>query len=125
LVIFIDIVTLFGYQRAASRNCDSPAGGLPDGSAAFCIARARGVSAMARRPGKRIAIRPSLRQGEGDRINNNWRRLFLDHLAETSNVTSSAAKAGISISRAYKVRREEAEWRICATFPVGILPTAA
>jgi len=65
---------------------------------------------MARSPGKRIAIRPSLKLGEGDRINNNWRRLFLDHLAETSNVTLSARKAGISISRAYKVRREEAEF---------------
>jgi len=62
---------------------------------------------MARNPGKRIVIRPGLKQGEGDRINNNWRRLFLDHLAETSNVTASAEKAGISVSRAYKVRREE------------------
>ncbi len=65
---------------------------------------------MSKRPGKRITIRPSLREGEGDRINNNWRRLFLDHLAESSNVTESAAKAGISASRAYKVRREEPEF---------------
>lgn len=63
---------------------------------------------MARNPGKRIVIRPSLKQGEGGPINNNWRRLFLDHLAESSNVTLSAEKAGISVSRAYKVRREEA-----------------
>lgn len=65
---------------------------------------------MAKPPGKRVAIRPSLKQGEGERINNNWRRLFLDHLAESSNVTASAEKAGISISRAYKVRREEVEF---------------
>lgn len=65
---------------------------------------------MARNPGKRIVIRPSLKEGEGGPINNNWRRLFLDHLAESSNVTASAEKAGISVSRAYKVRREEAEF---------------
>lgn len=46
----------------------------------------------------------------GKRINKNWRRLFLDHLAESSNVTESAAKAGISPGRAYKVRREEPEF---------------
>lgn len=65
---------------------------------------------MARNPGKRIVIRPSLKQGEDGPINNNWRRLFLDHLAESSNVTASATKAGISASRAYKVRREETEF---------------
>ncbi|TAD73579.1 MAG: hypothetical protein EAY70_12310 [Sphingomonadales bacterium] len=65
---------------------------------------------MPRNPGKRIAIRPSLKEGEGGRIKNNWRALFLDHLAETSNVSESAAKAGISPSRAYKVRREEPEF---------------
>jgi hypothetical protein len=65
---------------------------------------------MARIPGKRIIIRPSLKEGEAGPINNNWRRLFLNHLAETSNVTSSAEKAGISAARAYKVRREETEF---------------
>jgi hypothetical protein len=65
---------------------------------------------MAKPPGKRIAIRPSLKDGEDGRINNNWRRLFLDHLAESSNVSASADKAGISASRAYKVRREETEF---------------
>jgi hypothetical protein len=65
---------------------------------------------MARIPGKRIVIRPSLKEGEEGPINNNWRRLFLDHLAESSNVTASAEKAGISVSRAYKVRREETEF---------------
>jgi hypothetical protein len=65
---------------------------------------------MARNPGKRIVVRASLKHGEGERINNNWRRLFLDELAESSNVARSAEKAGISISRAYKVRREETEF---------------
>lgn len=65
---------------------------------------------MPRVPGKRIIIRPGLKDGESGPINNNWRRLFLDHLAESSNVTASAQKAGISVSRAYKVRREETEF---------------
>jgi len=65
---------------------------------------------MAKPPGKRIAIRPSLKDGKDGRISNNWRRLFLDHLAESSNVSASADKAGISASRAYKVRREETEF---------------
>ena len=65
---------------------------------------------MAKARVRRTAIRASLKEGEGDRINNNWRRLFLDHLAESSNVTESAEKAGISVSRAYKVRREEPEF---------------
>lgn len=65
---------------------------------------------MAKPPGKRIVIRPGLKAGESGHINNNWRRLFLDHLAESSNVTASAEKAGISVSRAYKVRREEPEF---------------
>ncbi|GAA0759177.1 hypothetical protein FHS52_000792 [Erythromicrobium ramosum] len=62
---------------------------------------------MAKPRGKHILIRPELREGETKRVNNHWRVLFLDHLAESSNVTESAAKAGISVSRAYKVRREE------------------
>ena len=65
---------------------------------------------MPRIPGKRIAIRPSLKNGESGPINNNWRRLFLDHLAESSNVTASAKKAGISASRDYKVRCEEEDF---------------
>lgn len=65
---------------------------------------------MAKPRGKMTSIRPSLREGETERVNNHWRVLFLDHLAESSNVTESAAKAGISPSRAYKVRREEPEF---------------
>jgi len=65
---------------------------------------------MANPRGKRIIIRASLKEGESERINNNWRVLFLDHLAESSNVSESASKAGISVSRAYKVRREEPDF---------------
>lgn len=62
---------------------------------------------MPRNPGKRILIRPGLKEGEAAPVSKKWRVVFLDHLAATSNVTESAAKAGISTSRAYKVRREE------------------
>lgn len=43
-------------------------------------------------------------------MNRHWRALFLDYLAESSNVSESARKAGINPSRAYKVRREEPEF---------------
>lgn len=58
----------------------------------------------------RTKIKRELKQGEDGRLNRHWRGLFLDYLAESSNVTQSAAKAGINASRAYKVRREEPEF---------------
>ncbi|MET1755038.1 hypothetical protein ABVV53_06130 [Novosphingobium sp. RD2P27] len=36
-----------------------------------------------------------------------WRKLFLAHLAATSNVTASAKAAGVSTSRAYDARRSD------------------
>lgn len=65
---------------------------------------------MAKPPSKRVTIRQSLREGEPDHVNKQWRATFLDHLAETSNVTASAAEAGVSPGRAYKVRREDPEF---------------
>lgn len=45
-----------------------------------------------------------------------WRRVFLTALAETSNVAASCAIAGVTASRAYKLRRIEPDfarrWRI-------------
>jgi hypothetical protein len=38
----------------------------------------------------------------------NWRQLFIDHLAATSNVAAAAAYAGVTLSRAYRARRTEA-----------------
>jgi hypothetical protein len=44
-----------------------------------------------------------------------WRTIFLQALAETSNVSASAAKANVTTARVYKARREEAafaaNWR--------------
>ena len=55
-------------------------------------------------------IRPELKQGEKDTLNPHWRGLFLDKLAETSNVTEAAKFAGANPARAYKIRREEPEF---------------
>ncbi len=65
---------------------------------------------MAKLRSRQTSIRAALRDGEEERVTRHWRTLFLDHLAETSNVTESAAKAGISPSRAYKIRREEPDF---------------
>jgi hypothetical protein len=58
----------------------------------------------------RTKIRDEYRKGENDKLDRHWRTLFLDTLAETSNVSAAARKAGINPSRAYKVRREEPEF---------------
>ncbi|MEM7688596.1 MAG: hypothetical protein AAF291_06215 [Pseudomonadota bacterium] len=58
----------------------------------------------------RTKIKASLKTGEEAGLNRHWRGLFLDLLAETSNVSESARRAGINPSRAYKVRREEPEF---------------
>lgn len=39
-----------------------------------------------------------------------WRTRFLDHLAESSNVTRSAEHAGIDLSRVYRLRRAQPEF---------------
>lgn len=39
-----------------------------------------------------------------------WMRSFLAALAETSNVTAAAEKAGVTTAHAYKLRREDAEF---------------
>ncbi|MEM6856826.1 MAG: hypothetical protein AAF559_03070 [Pseudomonadota bacterium] len=55
----------------------------------------------------RTKIKDQLKEGEEKGLNRHWRGLFLDFLAESSNVSESARRAGINPSRAYKVRREE------------------
>lgn len=67
----------------------------------------------------RTKIKPEFTTGEKPNLNRHWRGLFLDLLAETSNVAQSARRAGINASRAYKIRREEPEfarrWRAALT----------
>lgn len=71
---------------------------------------------MAVRGRSQTKIKRQLIKEEEGPINRHWRGVFLDYLAETSNVTRAAREAGVSPSRAYKVRREEplfAElWRV-------------
>lgn len=42
--------------------------------------------------------------------NRQWRTRFLDHLAESSNVTRSAEHAGVDVSRAYRLRRAQPDF---------------
>ncbi len=59
---------------------------------------------------KQTKLRPEQKIGEKENLDRHWRGLFLDTLAETSNVSAAARQAGVSPSRAYKVRREETEF---------------
>jgi hypothetical protein len=60
---------------------------------------------------KQTKIMPACRAGGKSQSNHRWRTLFLDTLAETSNVSEAARRAGINPSHAYKVRRGEAAFR--------------
>lgn len=69
------------------------------------------------KPKTRTKITPAQRTAGGEaQLHKHWRTYFLAALIETSNVTASAAQAGISPSRVYKVRREDsdfaAQWRV-------------
>ena len=55
-------------------------------------------------------MRPQFREGENGRVSTKWRSLFLDYLAETSNVTEAAKRCGANPSRAYKLRRTDPEF---------------
>ena len=65
---------------------------------------------MPQRRTKRTKIKTQLKEGEGPGLNRHWRGLFLDYLAETSNVSEAARRTGINPSRAYKIRREEPDF---------------
>lgn len=65
---------------------------------------------MAGSRSKRTKIKRQLKSGEGPNLNRHWRGIFLDILAETSNVSEASRQAGINPSRAYKVRREEPDF---------------
>jgi len=75
------------------------------------VGRERAPAAPKKPRKKSVTLTPSQRQeaGEGP-LNKHWRTYFLQTLAETSNVSLSAQKAGISPSRAYKARREDADF---------------
>jgi len=64
---------------------------------------------------RQVRLTPTQRAEEPGPIDKHWRTYFLQALAATSNVAASAREAGVSPSRAYKTRRENArfaaEWR--------------
>ncbi len=68
-------------------------------------------STGARRKNLRITDAQKAAEGEG-KVNKHWRTYFLQALAATSNVTASAKLAGVSASRAYKARREHADFAL-------------
>lgn len=60
---------------------------------------------------KSVRLTPRQRDAAGEGLlDKHWRTYFLQALAETSNVRQSASAAGISPSRAYKVRREDGDF---------------
>lgn len=60
---------------------------------------------------KSVTLTPRQREEAGEgKLDKHWRTYFLQALAETSNVRASASAAGISPSRAYKARREDADF---------------
>jgi len=67
---------------------------------------------MAKRDPAQIDTTPASRAGTGTGTgtDRHWRTRFLDHLAETSNVTRAAAQAGIEISRVYRLRRAQPDF---------------
>ena len=65
---------------------------------------------------KTVTVARKLTAAEPGQVNTHWRTYFLAALVETSNVSASAATAGVSPSRAYKVRQDDpefaAQWRV-------------
>lgn len=63
------------------------------------------------RAGKRqIKVPPHMRAKLAKPISPHWQKHFLDHLAESSNVTASAKVAEVTPSVAYLHRRQDAEF---------------
>lgn len=63
---------------------------------------------MARKGSRQVKIPAHVKAGEKEALTRHWQKHFLDHLAESSNITESARMAGINPSRAYLVRRQDA-----------------
>ncbi len=58
----------------------------------------------------RTTVKSERAGGSEPRPSRDWRRKFLARLAESSNVTQSAAHANVSPSKAYRLRREDLEF---------------
>lgn len=75
---------------------------MPEPSAAAPSTKARHKKTRLTPPQKAAGV-------EGP-VSKHWRTYFLQALAATSNVTASAKAAGVSPSRAYKARRDHADF---------------
>lgn len=62
---------------------------------------------MASKGKRQVKIPAHAKAGQKEVITRHWQKHFLDHLAESSNVTRSAEFAGVNPSRAYLVRRQD------------------
>lgn len=65
---------------------------------------------MARNGKRQVKIPAHARNGEKASLTRHWQKHFLDHLAESSNITESAKVAGVNPSRAYLVRRQDPDF---------------
>lgn len=65
---------------------------------------------MARNGKRQVKIPDHVKDGEKEPLTRHWQKHFLDHLAQSSNITESARVAGINPSRAYLVRRQDADF---------------
>lgn len=59
---------------------------------------------------RQVKVPAHARQGEKEVLTRHWQKHFLDHLAQSSNITESAKVAGINSSRAYLVRRQDPDF---------------
>ena len=60
--------------------------------------------------GKQVKIPQHMRNELPGPLSPHWQKTFLDHLAETSNVTASAKHAGTTTSIAYLHRRQDSRF---------------
>ena len=109
---FLEALRTYGSVNAAARAAGVTTGGpyaRRKRSAAFDAAWKKALADFRANKGRK------LRNSEDKPAPRQWKRVFLDALAETSNVTGSARQAGIPPRDAYRTRRscEEfaADWR--------------
>ncbi|WP_114521022.1 hypothetical protein [Altererythrobacter sp. ZODW24] len=98
-VAFLDALTQTKIIKRAAAEAGITTGavyGLRNKSDAFVQECERALQAD---PAKQRAPSPT-----------QWKRVFLETLAETSNVTAAAKQAGMSVREVYKVRRDDPEF---------------
>jgi hypothetical protein len=72
----------------------------------------RRVAAVLPSKAERQALIDRTKRPGPDSPKSHWRTIFLQALAESSNVSASAAKANVTTARVYKARREESAFAV-------------